>query len=421
MQFIKKNVYGKQNPNYEKPVNVIVTSLNSSKQEITSYAGTAIIRRAWEFLACDDLLAEAGIVKRSGVQASNLVFNYAIIPLIGAESIVSGWRKISKDGFLSKLEQSYNSCAINRLLGNKRYDWFAFNKLRMEELQTNEATRALKKGLIVLDDVIIKKSGKHMEGIAYVYDPVEKRYVLGYNLVILYYTDKRKGYPLNFEFKLKNGVTRIEIALKLIEEVSKLIETRLITFDCWYFSLELVSLLRELGFTWVTRAKKSRIFILDGKRIKAKQIIKSGKRAVIAELPNYGEVKLVVVKIGKEKKLLVTNDLFMKSREMKAIYSNRFEIDNPFFKESKQELGLANFHTRSLASIVAHVAICFLSYTLLALTKLFSKKLLNKSIAWLKENLIATIAWVKRLWGKITLVLKPSLRWIISILSRFPH
>jgi hypothetical protein len=256
-----------------------------------------------------------------------------------------------------------------------------------------------------------------MEGIAYVFDPVEKKSVLGYNLVVLYYSDEAKSYPLSFELKLKDKKTRVEIAIELVKEVADMLETRLITFDSWYFSNRLVSLLRALGFVWVTKAKKNRIFMLNGRKVAARKIISLGIREAVAELPGYGKVKIAVVNIGRERKLLVTNKLEMDAEEMKSMYSERFEIDNPFFRESKQELGLANFHTRSLSSIKAHVAICFLSHTLLVVAKLLSRKLFGKSIGWLKERLIAIAAFVKKVWGRIVLAFKPKLRWIVNILG----
>jgi hypothetical protein len=363
------------------------------------------------------MLFEAGITKRSGVPAQDIVFNCAIAPLVDACSIASVHRKVESDGFLNKITTSYHSCAASRLFSNKSYDWKAFNNLRVEELQSHERTRAKKGGLIILDDVVLRKSGKHMEGIAYVFDPVEKKSVLGYNLVVLYYSDEAKSYPLSFELKLKDKKTRVEIAIELVKEVAKMLETRLITFDSWYFSNRLVSLLRALGFVWVTKAKKNRIFMLNGRKVAARKIISLGIREAVAELPGYGKVKIAVVNIGRERKLLVTNKLEMDAEEMKSIYSERFEIDNPFFRESKQELGLANFHTRSLSSINAHVAICFLSHTLLVVAKLLSRKLFGKSIGWLKERLIAIAAFVEKVWGRIVLAFKPKLRWIVNILG----
>jgi hypothetical protein len=108
-------------------------------------------------------------------------------------------------------------------------------------------TRAQENGLVIVDDVVIKKHGEHMEEIAYVRDPVEGKPIMGYNLVALIYTDAEKEYPINFAYKLKKN-DRISLAIKLTEELVDLgVEARLMTFDAWYFTLDLVTRIRDLG------------------------------------------------------------------------------------------------------------------------------------------------------------------------------
>jgi len=107
----------------------------------------------------------------------------------------------------------------------------------------------------------------------------------------------------------------------------------------------------------------------------AEEIIRSGIREAEAQPPGYGPVKVVVAEINEERRLLVTGDLQMKRKEVIKVYMDRFQIDNPFFRDSKQEIGLAGFHTRRFRALVAQMVICFLSHILVSLVKLFDRGL----------------------------------------------
>jgi len=95
---------------------------------------------------------------------------------------------------LQALIPRHDQSTLNSFL-NRPHDWEALNDLRVQELQKRGRTRALEDGLIVLDAVVMRKHGERMEEIAYVWDPVEGKPVLGYDLVVLYYTDPEKSYP----------------------------------------------------------------------------------------------------------------------------------------------------------------------------------------------------------------------------------
>ena len=69
-------------------------------------------------------------------------------------------------------------------------------------------------------------------------------------------------------------------------------------------------------------------------------MIRSGIKEAVVHLPGYGPVKVVVTEINDKKRLLVTGDLQMKGKEVIKVYGDRFQIDNPFFRDSKQEMGL---------------------------------------------------------------------------------
>ena len=380
----------------------------------TRYGGTVLLKRVWDYMDCDGLLSSAGIQKRSGIPASCLAFSYVLKPLMDAGSISRANRRTRGDELLKGLIPVHDQCTLNRFI-NGDYDWDLLNELRILELQRRRRTGALEDGLMVLDDVVIRKFGSKMEGIAYVWDPIAKKAVLGYNLVVLYYTDGERRYPLNFALKLKTN-DRISLATRLMGRLRELrIKARHVVFDAWYFALRLITALRDLGLSWVTKSKKNRIFILDGAEVHAEEIIQSGIREAVARLPGYGPVKVVVAEINEKKRLLVTSDREMRRSRVIKVYGGRFEIDNPFFRDGKQEMGLADFHTRRLKALVAHIALCFLSHTLVSLIKLFDKTLLDKTVGWLKENLFEVVAGVKGVGGGIAVTFGRGLQLISSL------
>ena len=385
-----------------------------NRKNDTRYGGAIILKRMWDYLDCDRLISSAGIRKRSGVPAGCLAFNYVLKPMMDAGSIKRANTRTRGDQLLQALIPRHDQSTLNRFL-NGPHDWEALNDLRIQELQKRRRTRALEDGLIVLDDVVIRKTGERMEDVAYVWDPVAGKAVLGYDLVVLYYTDGEKSYPLNFAYKLKEN-DRISLAIQLAGGLGGLgVEARRVVFDAWYFALELVTALRGLGLSWVTRSKRNRLFIVDGATMRAEEIIRSGIKEAVVQLPGYGPVKVVVTEINDKRRLLVTGDLDMVWREVVKIYRDRFQIDNPFFRDSKQEMGLADFHTRRFKALVAHTVMCFLSHTPVSLVKLFDGKLLDKTVGWLKENLFRAVAGVRRVGGGLAVILGRGIELVSSL------
>ena len=193
------------------------------------------------------------------------------------------------------------------------------------------------------------------------------------------------------------------------------VEAERVVFDAWYFALELITALRDLGLTWVTRSEKNRLFIVDGATVHAEEVIRSGVREAVAQLLGYGPVKVVVATVNDKRRLLVTSDLQMKGKEVVKIYRDRFRIDNPFFRLSKQEMGLAGFHTRRFRALVAHTVMCFLSHTLVSLVRLFDRRLVDKTVGWVKENLFRAVAGVKRVGGGLAVILGRGLELVSSL------
>jgi hypothetical protein len=146
-------------------------------------------------------------------------------------------------------------------------------------------------------------------------------------------------------------------------------------------------------------------------------MIQSEIKEAVAQLPGYGLVKVVMVELNEKSRLLVTSDLEMRGWRVVGVYRDRFKIDNPFFRDGKQEMGLTDFHTRKFKAKIVHTVMCFLAHTLVSLIKLFDRKFLNKTTGWIKENLFKVVAGVKAVREGIRVTFSKGLKFI-STLSR---
>jgi hypothetical protein len=143
--------------------------------------------------------------------------------------------------------------------------------------------------------------------------------------VVLFYADRHKNYPIDFRLMVKRKLrklTKIDQAIILVRN-AKLglgLSVRYIAFDAWYFTIKLVKELRELELIWITRTKGDRKFLVNGVKMKAKEIInhclKSGIKNLTAILPKYGKVKLVMKEMNNDWYLLVTNGLELKPKRI---------------------------------------------------------------------------------------------------------
>lgn len=107
---------------------------------------------------------------------------------------------------------------LNRFLTEGRYDIEDVNLRRIAWLQGCPPTcfkkgPPLRRGCLSIDDTLLKHVGKDFEGIALLYDHVEKRYVQAHNLVTLHYSDDRVDYPLFFQLWKPLDADALEQAL----------------------------------------------------------------------------------------------------------------------------------------------------------------------------------------------------------------
>ncbi len=125
-----------------------------------------------------------------------------------------------------------------------------------------------KRGVLVVDDTISHKTGKHVEGVNIHYDPSEGRYVLGHQLVTSELVIGGLSLPLDFElyrrdegqpdFKTKQELFRI-----LVRKAAEVgIPFARVVMDVWYFNRKNVECVEEAGRDWVAGCKSNRLILM---------------------------------------------------------------------------------------------------------------------------------------------------------------
>jgi len=119
------------------------------------------------------------------------------------------------------VHESRNQSSLNRLLTQSPFSLATLNQKRLGLLASLPGTRMKPRGVLSVDDTLLAHYGQHFEQIAWLFDPVEKRFVWAHNLVTLHYSDDDTDYPVAFRLwkpadldKLEQGLLAAGVKLK---------------------------------------------------------------------------------------------------------------------------------------------------------------------------------------------------------------
>ncbi len=405
----------------------------------TRYAGVALFQRAWEALGVPAVLAAAGIVRR-GHAATALAFAQVLKPLVDARSQQQLVARCAGDELVGATCGPLSQPACSRFLNTARFAWPALTARVTAHLQTRRELRTRRSGLLVLDDTILEKAGRAMEGLQKLYDTAKQRFVRGYGLVVLYYTDPRGAYPLGYRLtRRRRGRPpkqaprgKIALAIALLQEARAAgVRARAVVFDAWYCALALLKTCDALGLPFVTRARSSRCFVVDGRRVSARTLMRRRSRFrryprrglaaywTPATLPGYGPVTLVIVRRdgARSPQVLVTNLRRTDWAEILTLYERRWAIE-PFFREGKQALGLNAFHERRLQGIEGALTFACLTAVLLFVVARLFPATRGYTAQALKVQLIAVTAMLVYMADRLELLTDPRAPLLLTALTQ---
>ena len=296
------------------------------------------------------------------------------------------------NAFVGHKDQS----ALNNWLTDSPWSDEELDKARKGLAKEELDTKNIKHAVLILDDTLNHKSGKHIEGVNIHFDHAEGKTTLGHQLVTTHLAAGKYSIPVDFAlfqrdqgqhgFKSKN-----ELAKQLIAKaVSDGFNFDTVVEDIWYFNYDNTSYIESLGKDCVAGCKINRLILFNGKEVSLADFLKTvppeefkgvtlktsdGERTFWTYAKNVTlkkhcqRVRVVFSyedKVEGEPKVLATNRLNWDAKTVVETYLLRWRID-AFYRDAKQELGLEDSEVRKLHGSKRHWLMVFLADTLLQL------------------------------------------------------
>lgn len=214
--------------------------------------------------------------------------------------------------------------------------------------------------------------------------------------------------------------SRLNVMLALLKRTRQagvLAETAV--FDRWFYVLDFIGQVLALGFARVIiKAKRSMTYTYHGQDyalddlwrfIPAKHFRRKclrGRWVKLAALHvthgQLGHVKLVFVKeLGPHNTILhayalMCTDPHFRNDHVYCAHKLRWKIEEGY-REVRQNHGLEQYHARNFNTNFGHVALSFLSYLCLVVTRLLTTKLRHETLGQIKQRMfqaLVELEWV---------------------------
>ncbi len=329
-------------------------------------------------------------------------------------SFIVGFIQLGKEGHTSSMVQSLSRSFLSRSLASftrflGKNSW-ALDEVLATALHKFFHTLKIKARSVVfllLDDTIIKKTGKKIPGCGWHKDHAQNlANVFGHQWVLAALFYKQSVLPLGARLYHPKGAkgcgrfqTKIALAKKILQGLRLPLACKLyVLADSWYWCKELALLCRSYGYHMISQLKSNSIVWVKGKRTPVVQLASrisafrevsvslygKNKRLKIAKfiaiVKGFGLVAVVIVKEKRKKiRYLVSTNFLLPALEVVKFYSHRWKIEQ-LIKDLKQRLGLGDYQVRNLQAIQRHVTLVLLSYFTLILLKI---------LQWVKDKKIS--------------------------------
>jgi len=317
-------------------------------------------------------------------------------------SFVIGFIQLGKEGHTSSMVRSLarsflarSLSSFTRFLGKNAW---AVDKVLALALQNFFYTFKIQARSIVfllLDDTIVKKTGKKIPGCGWYKDHAQNlANVFGHQWVLAALLYKQALMPLASRLYHPKGAkgcgrfqTKVTLAKRILQGVHLPRPCKLyVLADSW--SKELALTCRKYGYHMISQLKSNSVVWVKETRTPVAQLASRSSAFREVSIFLYGKNKslkiakftavvkglgLVAVVIVKEKRkktrYLVSTNFLLPALEVVKFYAHRWKIEQ-MIKDLKQRLGLEDYQTRNLQAIQRHVALVLLSYFTLVLLKI---------------------------------------------------
>lgn len=377
-----------------------ITKCQSNKQEIKV---SSQLKSFFDNFGIAKLLNQSNIRKIRGVQVKEVILKIAELPFN---------QQNFYQGIVKNKDIDFNKSVAYDLLNNSNYNWRMFLS-RLVSLIINVYLSPLKKdksqNVLILDDTSHSRNrSKKVELLAKVYDHVKGKYLKGFRIMVMGWSDGHSFLPVDLALLSSNnpdnryqeanpkinkrscGYNRrkeaisksTDLIVPMIKRVLKTgIKAKYLLMDSWYGFPAIIASVKPF-IDAICRVKDTPkiYYYQSGKAVTLCQIYRKMKKrrgkanikgSEIVEIQSNGAtipVKIVYVKNRNEKKKwigILSTDISLSEEEIVKLYGKRWDIE-VFFKTVKQFLNLdKEIELRSYDGMIAHISIVMLRYIFL--------------------------------------------------------
>ncbi|MFP4398108.1 MAG: transposase, partial [Desulfonatronovibrio sp.] len=348
------------------------------------------IKRFWNSFNIPTILNRCRIRKVKGFAAKDIFHTLFSVPFLGTNFY---------NGVIENKDVPYGKDAVYEFLKCPTFNWRKFLLVLAVQLVAfveKLTSKKREKVLIIDDSTLGRPRSKKVELLARVFDHCENKYLKGYRMLSVCWSDGASFLPLDFallssanEKNRIQGITkdldkrscgykrRLEAMTKttdLLEPmVSRIlnmgVKARYVLMDSWFGMPKTIAELRKHIHVVCMVKKTPKIFYeYQGKCYTLEGIYRLLKKrpgrakilaSTIVNMKYGGQAKIVFVRDKRKKDwlALLTTDTDLPNEEVVRLYGKRWDIE-VFFKMSKQHLGLEkNIQTRDFDSQIAYTSI----------------------------------------------------------------
>ena len=329
-------------------------------------------------------------------------------------SFIIGFIQLGKETHTSSMVQSFSFSflqrsvsSFTRFLGQNVWAMEEVAETALEQFFHTLRIKPHSVLFLIVDDTIVRKSGKKIPGCAWHRDYAQKAYVFGHQWVLSALLYKDFLLPLWAKLYHPKGTkgcgsfqTKITMAKKMLQALRLPIPCKLyLLADSWYWTKQLAQLCRKYGYHMISQLKSTSVLFLEGKKTKLTTLstIHAAYREVflfvygknktlkiarfVGIIQGLGEVAVVVVKEKRKKdSYLVSTNLHLSALDIVKYYAKRWKIEQ-MIKDLKQRLGFGHYQVRNPQAIHRHVALALWSYGILILLKI---------LQWLRDKTVSS-------------------------------
>lgn len=416
-----------------------------------------LLARLWKTMAIPTLLARAGIGKRSGLPAPEVVYLLLVWVWLKASSIYLFSRQ-SLQGFTeARKDVAYD------FLKREDVNWRGFHTQVARRVYQDHRLRECRFKAFVADDSVKIRRGKKMGGVSCHFDHLTGRTVKGQQVLTLglatenaflpldqdIFISSRQVQPQFFRDNRSTAARRYQQSLAMGKPELLALAVRraqrhgfgadYFLADAWFGNKSTLRLTEECSLTAVLRMKKDKTKYRHTRfqgghqqelELTATELFSQAVRKQWEKIPgtpyqaktlqvalnlarkpadpdHWVKVRLLFVRgVANDDKpqpgkhdwaLFLCTDPELPPSNMLKIYALRWAIE-VYFKEGKQHLGLLKEQTRSFTSHLASITLTAIRYLMLLHASLEQGRRLSEVRNSLSDGIIG-LSFGQRLWG----------------------